>query len=197
MPKIKTASRSLDRSLSRGSCRRPYLAETLAAFARAIRLHRRLIKLAPRIYDAAFVHREEQQRLESLARRKKWEPAFLKIYGATGCDRSEPRDWPALPQNPRIRQAIEPAEAQRAIWMEIGQSALADFQKFQPHAVLRLTQIARLLDIGITFGRLATGIESLPPGPEPLPSGYLDSEAALEKIYGDPHPPEVAGNENR
>jgi hypothetical protein len=55
---------------------------------------------------------------------------------------------------------------------------------------MSLTHIARLTDIGFTFARLASGLETTQPQPEPLPQGYVSVEEALQKIYGTPIPGE-------
>ena len=180
---------TLGRSITRGRQHCDYLAAALVAYTRAIRVWRRLMKLAPHTYDAAVVHWAEQERLERLAWRKKWEPAIQKVYGGDRCP-PEPQPWPERPENPRTRRVIEREQTKRALWMEIARKAMDDFKKFQPHAVPTLTQIARLLDVGITFGRLASGLETTQPRPEDHPSGYLDFEAALQKIYGTPLPDE-------
>jgi len=183
--------RRTNRPLTQGRSRCDHLAVALAAFTRAIRLRRRLMKLAPLRYDVAVANRECADYEKREASRLKIEPILCKIYEVHYVDVPEKPPDP-LPKNPRTRRVIEREEARRALWMELARTALDNFRQFQPHKVPSLSQIARLLEVGIIFGRLATGMETKQPKPEPLFPGYLDVETALEKIYGNSTSDQVA-----
>lgn len=170
----------------------------MAAFAHAIRSHRRLIKLAPRQFDFAVVDRASAARRAEIARRQKWLPILDRVYGTTTPPSGEAKDSddldPPSPQSPQTCRAIERELDDWNRWIDAGHEALALFAQRQPHARMSLSHIARLAGLGFTFGRLATGLETSPPEPELPPQGYLLVDQALEKIYGDPvQGEEVAG----
>ena len=191
-------NRTAPRRLTRGRCPCDYFAIALNAYTRALRAWRRLMKLAPRIYDIGVVDHEERQRLDRLEQRKKWEPALRKAYGIPDSTPLEVNEYkpPIMPANPRTRRVIEREEAQRSAWTQIAHDAMADYKKYTPHTVPSLTQIARLGEIGITYGRLASGMETRQRKPEPPLPGYLSFEESLEKIYGNRDSSPGCGREN-
>ena len=170
--------------------RRPnHLAVALTAFSRAIRAHRRLIKLAPRLFDYAIVHREEIARLEAEAHRRLWQPALNKAYGLPPDTPFEDpnKDWNSpVPKCPRTLRALEREYEVWQLWMSIGRENMTLFKQRQPHALIGFTQLARLLDIGFTFARLATGLETSakPKNDFEPPFNQPSIEEAMERIYG-------------
>jgi len=154
------------------------LAQALTALNRAIRAHRRMAKLAPHLFDATEINRIEQRRKEDAEWRAMWEPALERVYGPIT------EKWPEpdyhMPLSPRTLRAVDRHYAQWRFWMDIGSLALERHQRRRPYALPSLSRIARLLDIGITFGHLACGE---PAKPDPAP--HAQALADLERIYGD------------
>src|ERR1041385_40096 len=162
-----------------GYRRRPNdLSQALTAFSRAIRAHRRLAKLAPHLFDATEMNRIEQRKKEDAEWRAMWEPALEKVYGPST------EKWPEpvyhSPLSPQTLRAVDRHYAQWRLWMDIGSLALERFQRRRPYALPSLSRIARLLDIGFTFARLACGEPA-----EPDTASHAQALADLERIYGD------------
>jgi hypothetical protein len=183
---LRTTTRFCTRMI--GNARRPnHLALALAAFSRAIRAHRRLAKLAPRLFDFAVVDREAAERRRADEERKIWEPLLNKVYGLPpDTPVEEPnQDWNSpVPKCRRTRLAMERELAAWELWLSIGRENMALFERRQPHALIGLNHLSRLLDVGFTFARLATGLETASPDPSPCESqGYLSAEKALNKLY--------------
>lgn len=195
-------NRRLDRRLSRrithystrrlsGSRRsRSYwLSETLRAYARVIRAHKRLIKLAPRIYDPVVVRREAKQREEDEKWQQKWEPILRKVYGDEAAD-TDPWPKPAadsrLPKNPRTVAAVERLRAELDLWLKIGDHAMETYRQRQPHHLPDFSLIVRLIETAFALGRLACSmpLDGKPTEPDPEPSSHAEFEAALKRIYG-------------
>jgi hypothetical protein len=160
------------------------LAQSLTAFGRAIRAHRRLARLAPEIFDATEVDRLAHRRKQEAEWKAIWEPALISVYGP-----SPPKDklrellesLPQLPRHARTRRVIEREYINLHFWMESGRLAMERHRQRRPHALPTIPQIARLIDIGVTFGRLACG--SFNAKSEPL--AHAQTLADLERIYGD------------
>ncbi len=182
-----SATRQHSRRASRTGVRRRWrapetLGTALAFYRRAITVHRRLARLAPRFFDSAVVDRE---RRDHEARRRwmdSWTPAFIKVYGAEPAPL--PEQLPPLPP-PRIQAAVECQLACLNLYLATGREALRRFQLRHPHALPDLNRLTRLLEIASDLARLATGLDSTqPPAP---PDDYQNALADLERIYGDPH----------
>jgi hypothetical protein len=145
----------------------------LVAFARAISCQRRLAKLAPFFFDSAVVDREARERDECRRWMESWQPILDKVYGATRT--SEQRasvvpDYPPSLPGPRTRRAVERELAGWNLWMALGRLALARHQQFRPHALPNFSQLARRLQIGFGFGRLACGRDAYQPDPPVIPN---------------------------
>ena len=189
---LRRRCRALTRSTVRhlpGYRRGPdHVSQALTAFARAIRCHRRLAKLAPSFFDSAVVDREARERDE----RRRWmeirQAALDKVYGPirdSNHQASEGLDSPPPLPGPRTRQAVERELAGWDLWMNLGRLALARHRQHRPHAIPSLSQLTRLLQVRFDFGRLACGLPldgAPPPAPEP-PPGYASCEAAHKKAY--------------
>lgn len=85
-------NRRLHRPLSRRCTRRTvrtvrpgprvnYFAQALTAFRRAVRARRRLMRLAPEVFDAVVVQRETERREAQRQWMARVEPALQKVYG--------------------------------------------------------------------------------------------------------------------
>lgn len=158
------------------------LSQALTAFGRAIRAHRRLARLAPRFFDSVVVERE---RRECEARRlwmAEWEPALARVYGGEPKPYDPSANRPPLPP-PRIQQAVECELAAWNFWLAAGRLALQKHQHRNPHALPSLSRIARLFELGVKFGSLATGYD--PDRPQPEPVSHDTARADLERAYGD------------
>jgi hypothetical protein len=169
------------------------LSQALVAFARAIRCHRRLAKLAPSFFDSAVVDREARERDERRRWMESWQPLLDKVYGPTSAPEQPPTvvpDYPPPLPGPRTGRAMERELAGWDFWMAIGRLAMARHRQCRPHAIPSLNQLAGLLQIALDFSRLACGrslgtAPSVSPGP---PSEHLTGEAALKKIYRPENP---------
>jgi len=171
--------------------------EAIFAFRRAIRAHRRLMKLAPDRFDHARVTHLAAERAQALEKQKQWDVALEKSYGADAVKKL-PQDW-MLPKSPthsvQTRRAIEKYFAEWDFWLQIGRDALSRAERSHCTSRMSLTSICSLVDTAMTLGRLATGREThwQPPPPE-LP-GTLTFEQSLEKIYGKDEPDGHSPNE--
>jgi len=160
--------------------------QALTAFTRAIRAHRRLVRLDPEGFDATEMNRLARKRKEDAEWRALWEPALNKVYGSSpeGKPARDPSsDPPEVPKAPRTLRAIEREYASWRFWMSAGKLAMARHQQRRPHDIPSLTRIARLLEIAFDFAQLACGA---PPSKEELESsGHEQALADLKRIYGD------------
>ena len=160
-------------------------AAALTAFARALRCHGRLARIAPACFDSAVVEREARERLERRRWMQSWEPYLEKAYGpaATAEPRSgvAPESVPVL--GPRTQRAVNRELAGWNFWLAAGDRAMDRHQRRRPHALPSFTQLARLIEIGTSFGRLACGLDSGSPVPPASPVAP-DCDAALARIYG-------------
>lgn len=93
--------------------------------------------------------------------------------------RDETQDWHARLERFRIQEWL--------LHEEMIQTASAALHQIRKRPGLpRLGDVLKIIELGFTLGRLACGMPLDPaaePKPQP-PSGYLDAEAALLKIYG-------------
>ena len=188
---IRRAWRTLNRPAVRslpGHRRGPGdLSQALTAFTRALRCHRRLARLAPRFFDSTVVDREARERLERHRWMESWRPILDKVYGPA--PPSEPRadkepDHAPLP-GPRTRRAVERELAGWELWMAVGRLAMARHQQRQPHALLSFSQLPRLLQIALDFGRLACGLDADQPDPPVIPNVPTVGEM-LGQTHGHP-----------
>jgi hypothetical protein len=177
-----------------------YLSAALAAFARAIRAHRRLMNLAPDRFDYGIVRQNRLAREKEEQRMAKWEAVICKVYGLTELSPEAAR---ALrPQvvkktNPRTARVIERELENWIAWLAAGHDFLSLFEQQHRTDKLSLTTIARLLDTAMTLGRLSTGRETNWKEPKPDPAPAWNFEEALAKVYGPPSDdctdPEMSG----
>lgn len=165
----RSATRRLDRALNRcctrtlrSLAREDYVALALVAFGRACRAHQRLARLAPRLFDFAIVNRESAERRERLPMQKEIQRALDKIYGE-----SPPNPRPSshsndcgspIPKSPRTLRAMEIQYAQWQLWIGVAREKLALFRQRRPHALIPLTQLARLCEVSFKLKRLAVGL---------------------------------------
>jgi len=84
---------------------RDNLSHALTGFARALRYHRRLARLAPRFFDSIVVDREARERDEHRRWMESWQPLLDKVYGPS----REPRQRPA--ERPLPPALLPPADA--------------------------------------------------------------------------------------
>ena len=199
--------RLLTRRTNGGPRPRPvnHLALALQGLARAIRARRRLMRLAPHVFDRALVDRETAARAATAVREAELEQALNKIYGTAAP--SPPTDAPSTdaptsvlcpplspwPKSRRTQQAMLREMAAYEWWFPIGQAAFQRFQEKQPHVRLSLSTTARLLKVGSDLGRLATGLETTRPKDPFEDEGYPNFEAALKIACGGP---ELTGGES-
>jgi len=160
------------------------LGAALASYRRALAAHRRLARLAPAFFDSAVIERE---RRDHEARRRwldSWNPAFIKVYGAEPEPLPPEPELPPLPP-PRIQAAVERELASWNFWFAAGREALRRFQFRHPHALISFSRLVRLIEIATDLARLATGLDSTQPSPEPV--NYATVLADLERLYGRQH----------
>lgn len=167
------------------------LSKALRAFACAIRAHKRLIKLAPRIYYPVVVRYETKQREEDEKWEQRWEPILRKVYGDEAADknaRPAAQSDSRMPKYPRTIAVVKRTQAELDLWLKIGDVAMETYRQRYPHHRPSFTLLARLIDTASTLGRLACGmpLDGKPPKPEPEISTHVDFEEALERIYGSP-----------
>jgi len=163
-----------------------YIGMALRAWRHAIRARRKLMKLAPEIWDMGVVKRLARERAEDEKLQAEMRAAIARVYGVSEADlppppNHDPFSWKRTAQTKR---AIERAESEREFWLHMADLAYEQFQSRRPHGWLTLSQIADLLDVASQLGRLATGLETFDHEPEQRIEPHLSFRAALEKIYG-------------
>jgi hypothetical protein len=138
------------------------LAQALTAWRRALRCQRNLARLAPRFFDAAVVDREAREQAERRRWIASWRPLLDKVYGPAAVSDQPADDAAELPRLPgrRTQLAVERELAGLDFWLAAGRLALGRHLRRRPHAILSLSQLARLIQIGCDFGGLACGLES-------------------------------------
>lgn len=168
-------SRRLSRPLGRRLTRRlggrepNHLAQALAAFRRAARAHRKLIKLAPERFDHAVRARLAREREAEDRQDAEWAKAIARVYGTS--EEQAVAEMHRSRQNSRggngaetgrfsgrKRQAIERWEAEWELWLTLGRETFDQHEIRTPHRWLSLGTIARLLELASVFGRLSTGL---------------------------------------
>ena len=188
---LRRTFRCQTRSSLRGRRRGPDdLAQALTAFGRAIRAHRRLVRLAPSFFDPAVREREAFNRAEQQRWMASWEPSLARAYGVEPRPPAATNDLPPLP-SVKIQQAVDLKLAEHGMCMVAGHAAMERYQQRQPHDVMSWSRMARLLKIGFEFKKLACGFDSPNPLPEKLAYDYELTD--LKRGYGvGPESPEVA-----
>ena len=187
-----------------------YVSFALRAFHRAIRAHRRLMKLAPARFDFAVVKRLAAEREKDRARHREWAAAIAKVYGVSEQETlahfEKASGTAPFTNGKRCRNGAETvqffdaalgrhisARRQRAIerhyeewqsWLLAGREAIDQYENSRPQAWISLTDIARLLKVASDLGRLSTGLETTDRPPPHPPEPSLSFEEALAKIYG-------------
>jgi len=186
-PVVRRPVRNRNRCCLRGRRRGPDdLSQALTALGRALRAQRRLARLAPSFFDSAVVDREAENRAERRRWMAFWEPALARAYGVEPRLPDPTRELPPLP-SPRIQRAVDHQLVERAMWLAAGHAALERYQRRQPHALMSWSRLARLLQIGFAFGKLACGLDSPNRVPEKIVFDY--KLADLKRAYG--FPPET------
>ena len=181
-PAVRRAVHCRNRRCLRGRRRGPDdLSSALTALGRALRAHRRLAKLAPSFFDPAVRDREAENRAELRRWLAAWEPALAKAYGVEPRLPAATDELPPLP-SPRIQRAVERHLAERAMWLAAADVALERYQRRQPHALMSLCRMARLLQLGLDFRRLACGLDS--PNSLPAKLAYDYELTDLKRGYG-------------
>jgi hypothetical protein len=149
-------SRPCHRRLNRrrGGRHPNYLAQAFSAFGRAIRAHRKLIKLDPERFDRAV--------REGLARDRQAEG-----YGAPLAEvekimhRWKMNQWgknrAKTGQELRKEKMVERLMCEWESWLMLGREAFERHEMLTPHRWLGLGTIARLLDLSSVLGRLSLG----------------------------------------
>jgi hypothetical protein len=175
-----------------------YLAQALAAFQRAVRAHRELIKLAPEQFDPVVVERLAREREERKLHDAEIAVVLAKVYGE-----SVVKEELHQPQNEircrngaekvqfsrRKEAAIERRLAEWELWLTLGRVAFDRHQRLRPHQCLSLTTVARMIDLASQLGRPSCGMELQPGeaakrGPEDRSAWARDMDADLRRAYG-------------
>jgi hypothetical protein len=175
-----------------------YLAQALAAFQRAVRAHRELIKLAPEQFDPVVVERLAREREERKLHDAEIAVVLAKVYGE-----SVEKEKLHQPQNGnrcrngaekvqfsrRKEAAIERRLAEWELWLTLGHEAFDRHQRLRPHQWLSLTTVARLFDVASQLDRLAAGMKLQPGeagkrGLEDHSVWARDMDADLRRAYG-------------
>lgn len=184
-PAIRSVVRRPFRPTLRGCLRGPGgpdgFSQMIAAYGRAVRVHRQLARLAPSFFDAAVVDRERENRAEIQKWMAMWEPVLAKAYGVDPTPPDVSDEWPRLPP-PRTRRAVERHLAEFRLWLAAGTAARQRLQQRRPHAIPSLSQLARLLQLAFDLKCLALGLNS--PNPLPARITYDYEFADLKRAYG-------------
>jgi len=162
-------SRSCSRRLNRplGGRAPNYLGQALAAFGRAVRAHRRLIKLAPERFDVAVRDRLARERAAEDQRLNQWAAEIAKVYGVSEAEAvkqmHQGRNGAETVRKSSAREReVERWQGKLESWLAIGQEAFDWHETLTPHRWLSLGTIARLLDLSSSLGRLSTGMKEHP-----------------------------------
>lgn len=200
--------RCLTRSLAHRRCRRltrrigcgprvDHLSQALTAFSRAIRAHRRLIKLAPEVFDTAVVHRNATEQAERAVLHRAVDSALEKVYGPDPSELHRPQNENRCSNgavkvqfSSRKQAKIEVLHAELRLWLEAGRIAWDRHQHLRPHRLVSLGAVARMVNVAAQLGRLACGLPwpGRPPAkpPEDFSLEAVPVEEALARIYGAP-----------
>ena len=174
--------RHLNRAGLRGRRRGPDdFTQMLTAYGRALRAHRKLIRLAPSFFDAAVVDRERENRAEQRRWMAMWEPVLAKVYGVDPKPVADHSAWPSLP-SPAIQRAVDRQLAEVQLWLGEAHAARERHRQYRPHAVPTLTQLARLLDRAFELKKIVLGLDSPNPLPEKITYDYEFTD--LKRAYG-------------
>ena len=174
--------RCLNRSVLRGRRRGPDdLSQAITALGRGLRAYRRLVRLAPSFFDSAVRNREAENREAVRRWMATWEPYIAKAYGVEPSPPDTTDPIPPLP-SPKIQRQVERQLAEREMWLAAGRVAMDRYRQRRPHHLMSWHQIARLLELGFAFKRLACGLDS----PNRLPDKIVyDYELTnLKRSYG-------------
>lgn len=171
-----------------GKVRDNSVRDALKAFRLAIRAHRRLIKLAPDLYDHARRSFLAAERAEAERNRDEWLSVVREVYGPDAVDRQRSR-WPIPEPSPLsspTQRLLDQELADLEFWLAAAKEALSRAMKLDASSSMDLSMIARLVDTAGTLGRLSAGLETHWLPPEPVANSELTFEEALRKIYGSP-----------
>jgi hypothetical protein len=157
------------------------LGAALTAYGRAFRARRRLARLAPRFFDPVVIERERRHREDRRRWMALWEPALAQAYGCALPPHKAHDDLPPLP-SPRTQQAVERQLACWNLWFNLAHEAIRRHQQRRPHALIDFGRLARLLEIGMDFGRLASGVA--PDISDSVPANDDAAWADLKRAYG-------------
>ena len=167
-----------------------YLSAALSAFGRAIRAHRRLMKLAPDRFDYGIVRQNRLAAEKEEKRLAEIEAMVRKAYGVGPPSAESPRILKphivAKKTNPRTARVIDREVESWTVWLAAGNEFLTLFEQQHRTDTLSLTTVARLLDTAMTLGRLSTGRETNWKEPAPPPAPAWNFDEAVAKIYGQP-----------
>jgi len=159
-------SRRLNRPL--GGRHPNYLAQAFSAFGRAIRAHRKLIKLDPERFDHALSKQLAREREAEDRRLAKWAPGLAEVYGVPLTEvekithRWKMNQWgqnrAKTGQELRKEKMVERLACEWKLWLKLGLEAFDRHDMLTPHRWLGLGTIAHLLDLSSVLGRLSTGL---------------------------------------
>jgi hypothetical protein len=158
------------------------LSQALTAFARAIRCHRRLAKLAPSFFDEAVRQRELENREEQRRWMELWEPCLARVYGEEPHRAKPDEGLPRLPHT-NTQRAVDRRLNELTGWLALGQVALERHRRRNPYAWVSLTRLARLMKIAFDFKRMVLGLDSPNPLPDKITHDYAFTD--LQRAYGD------------
>jgi len=111
-----------------------FVTKVLRALRRVVRMRRRLMKLAPELYDEGVRFQIEQERRERAVRQKDMDEALHKVYGTKPGESvargpvlfsPTPFDADAPRRSARQKERIAWCEAERDLWMGVADDALA------------------------------------------------------------------------
>lgn len=93
---------------------------------------------------------------------KEIQQALDKIYGVSPPETAPStysNDWDSpIPKSPQTLRAMELHYAKWQLQMEVAREQLALFNQRRPHALIPLSQLARLCEIAFKLKRLAVGL---------------------------------------
>lgn len=191
-------NRRLTRRLTRrttamlgGRCRRRlvnHLANALQSLRRAIRAHRRLMKLDPARFDAAVMDHAEAEREKEAKRLASFKEALVKVYGedAQPYIESHFASKPMRGFSSRKEAEIEREMMNWEVSLAMGRASFLLFHRHHQESRVTLSTICQLLEVASALGRLSTGLETTLESPSMEANEGHDFEEALRKVYGTP-----------
>ena len=142
-----------------------HMSQAIKALTRGVRIHQRLMKLAPEQFDRAVMNRLAREREEHERNMVHLTAALDKVYGPREEDPHQGQNdfWcgnglESVWFSQAKKAKLERLSCEKEFWMAAGHAALDRHERLQPHRQFSLSMIARLLDVGSALGRISVGL---------------------------------------